>query len=179
MGAHAAPTLLGLKVASLVAFRKSKFPNFTELLASYRPCFACRGISVCRLSESRECVLILFYRAAKLERLLAEKETARLLSTCGYPEGATLGELLAALRQRLQEAEAFPHEIGLFLGYPVEDVKGFMQHRGHDFLYSGYWKVYANETATRRLFDLYTACTKEFCAKLAAGVSLSQLLQAG
>ena len=38
----------------------------------------------------------------------------------------------------------FPHEIGVFLGYPLEDVKGFIENKGKNFLYSGYWKVYSD-----------------------------------
>ena len=36
----------------------------------------------------------------------------------------------------------FPHEIGLLLGYPPEDVSGFIENGGKNFLCSGYWKVY-------------------------------------
>ena len=38
----------------------------------------------------------------------------------------------------------FPHEMGVLLGYPVEDVRGFMEQNGQNALYQGYWKVYAH-----------------------------------
>ena len=38
----------------------------------------------------------------------------------------------------LEEKGAFPHEIGLLLGYPVEDVLGFIRHQGKNYLYTGY-----------------------------------------
>ena len=34
------------------------------------------------------------------------------------------------LKMRLSETTEFPHEIGLFLGYPVGDVVGFIKTRG-------------------------------------------------
>ena len=36
----------------------------------------------------------------------------------------------------------FPHELGLLLGYPAEDVRGFMGIGYKKCLYTGYWKVY-------------------------------------
>ena len=43
------------------------------------------------------------------------------------------------------ESGEFPHEVGLFLSYPPEDVKGFIAHRANDFKCAGLWKVYGNE----------------------------------
>lgn len=42
--------------------------------------------------------------------------------------------------------EDFPHEMGILLGYPVEDVEGFIINNGKNELYTGYWKVYDNLT---------------------------------
>ncbi len=178
MGFHAAPTLLGMKPASMLSFRKSSFEDFETLLASYRNCFSCKGISVYRLAEGEEHVLILFYRAAALDQALRREDVRTLLTSYGYPAEGSLEELLEVLESRLRLRKSFPHEIGLFLGYPPEDVKGFIEHRGQDFAYSGYWKVYSNEQETRRLFERYTACTDEFCRQLNAGVNFAELLQA-
>ena len=60
LGFHAAPMLMGLKSASLLSFQKSRFEDFEGLLASYMQCFNCKGISVFRLSEGEEYVLLLF-----------------------------------------------------------------------------------------------------------------------
>lgn len=50
------------------------------------------------------------------------------------------------------ESGEFPHEVGLFLSYPPEDVKGFIAHRANDFKCAGLWKVYGNEEKARSLF---------------------------
>ena len=178
MGFHAAPMLLGLKPASLLSFRKSSFEDFEGLLASYETCFACKGISVYRLAEGEEYVLLLFYRAVALEQAMTTEQAREMLLSYGYLEGASLAENLEMLESRICLRKSFPHEIGLFLGYPPRDVKGFIEHKGQDFVYSGYWKVYSNEQETRRLFEKYTACTNEFCRKLDAGASFAELLQA-
>ena len=52
------------------------------------------------------------------------------------------------MRSRIASARKkgndFPHEIGAFLGYPLCDIKGFLNCQGKNYLHSGYWKVYAN-----------------------------------
>jgi len=91
MGFHAAPFLTGLRAACLLSFQKSRFEDFEGLLASYLPCFRCKGISVFRLSEGSEFVLLLFYRAAPLEKALRQGHGAicfnALLPACGRRQG--------------------------------------------------------------------------------------------
>ena len=57
------------------------------------------------------------------------------------------------LIERLRAYDEFPHEIGLFLSYPPEDVKGFIEHHAADFKYAGLWKVYGDEQRARDLFE--------------------------
>ncbi len=178
LGFHAAPMLLGLKSASLLSFQKSRFEDFEGLLAEYQPCFACKGISIFRLSEGEEYVLLLFYRQKALVKELARPAAKRILVGLGYRNDDTLMGKLEYLKLRMQLRKSFPHEVGLFLGYPPEDVAGFIEHKGQDFVYSGYWKVYANERKTRALFDLYADCTHDFCLRLEGGARLPDLVRA-
>lgn len=152
LGFHAAPMFRGLKGGSLLSFRKSRFRDFDRLLASYGPCFRCKGISVFRVAEGEEYVLLLFYRRHVLERNLKRGLARKILKQCGYRDEDTLDQMLARLQARMRLQKTFPHEVGLFLDYPPEDVEGFITHRGRKFCCSGYWKVYANEAQTRKLF---------------------------
>ncbi len=179
LGLHAAPTLTGLKAASLLSFRRSSFDDFDGLLESYRPCFMCKGISTFCVAEGTEYVLLLFYRREALEEALFSPKAQEILQPLGYREWDTVEDMLEHLRSRMALKKTFPHEIGLFLGYPPEDVEGFIQHKGRKFCYSGYWKVYANEAETRALFDRYTDCTHAFCTRLERGEPFAALIQAG
>ncbi len=80
LGVHAAPMLMGLKAASLLSFQKSRFEDFDALLDSYQNCFTCKGISIYRLSEGEEYVLILFYRASTLWRQLQQPKAQVILA---------------------------------------------------------------------------------------------------
>ena len=178
MGIHGAPFLMGLRPACLLSFQQSKFTDFEGMLAEYQHCFQCKGIAQCRLAEGEEYVMILFYRSAALARMLWLPESAALLQELGYPVKGSLHDMLAELKFLISTNMTFPHEIGLFLGYPVADVRGFMEHHGHDYSCNGYWKVYANEAQARALFNLYTNCSQAFCERLARGESFPELVQA-
>ena len=73
------------------------------------------------------------------------------------------------------ESGEFPHEVGLFLSYPPEDVKGFIDHRANGFKYAGLWKVYGDEKKARSLFAKYKKCTEIYCALWQSGSKLEQL----
>ena len=178
LGYHAAPLLAGLTAGSLLSFQKSRFQDFDALLASYEPCFSCKGISTFRVAEGEEYVLILFYRAELVARALAVPQAQDLLCEAGYRITDSMEERLEFLRLRMRVRKTLPPESGLFLGYPPEDVRGFITRRGQDFVYSGYWKVYTNEAEARALFEQYSVCTHEFCTRLEAGSPLAELVQA-
>ena len=71
--------------------------------------------------------------------------------------------------------EEFPHEVGLFLSYPPEDVQGFIDHRAEDFKCAGLWKVYGDEQRAQLLFDRFRRCTQRYCALWQTGYRLEQL----
>ena len=175
---HCAPTFAGIKPASLVSFQKSRFEDFDALLESYATCFECKGITPVRLTEGEEYVLMLFYRRKLLERILEQPAVLALLARFGYRAGDAIEAHLEYLSMRIQLQKSFPHEVGLFLGYPPEDVEGFIENKGRDFACAGYWKVYANEEETRTLFQRYTDCTERLCARLGRGTPMAELLEA-
>ena len=178
LGYHAAPLLAGLTAGSLLSFQKSRFQDFEALLASYEPCFSCKGISMFRVAEGEEYVLILFYREELVARALAVPKAQEILCEAGYRLTDSMEERLEFLRLRMRVRKTLPPEVGLFLGYPPEDVREFITRRGQDFVYSGYWKVYTNEAEARALFEQYSVCTQEFCTRLEAGRPLAELVQA-
>ena len=79
------------------------------------------------------------------------------------------------LARRFRESGEFPHEVGLFLSYPPEDVKGFIDHRANNFKCAGLWKVYGDEEKARSLFAKYKKCTEIYCALWQNGSKLEQL----
>lgn len=78
-------------------------------------------------------------------KIFSGESVLALLHEIGYID-TDLKQVLPVFRthyqQYLKEKKVFPHEMGLLLGYPPEDVKGFIHNQGKNYLYSGYWKVY-------------------------------------
>lgn len=180
---HCAPTLAGLKAASMVALPGRSMEELRDFFRVYEQCFACKGLKVMELRQQKAHVLLLIYRPVVLQRLLRRKTAKDILAMCGYPPEAALEELLSHLKRRMEQKlmehgvrNGFPHEIGLFLGYPPHDVKGFIQHGGRNFRQCGFWKVYDNEKAVLHLFHCYAVCTKRVYDSLQEGVSLQSMI---
>lgn len=175
---HCAPTFRGLKAASLVAFPLEKRAALYGFLAGSVKDLARSGIAIRRLLAAPDRILVLFYRPLALARHLRMPEARRILAEYGYPLTTALEPQLKHLCERLRQEDSFPHEIGLFLGYPPQDVAGFIAHQGRGFLCCGCWKVYADAPAAMACFARYEACTSAFCHRLSQGVPLVELLRA-
>ena len=90
------------------------------------------------------------------------REERRLLEENDYlPE--RVNQCVIRLIQRLKSEGTFPHEIGLFLGYPPEDVLGFIHNKGRNHKCIGCWKVYGDEATARAVFRKYRECTRIYC----------------
>ena len=106
-------------------------------------------------------VLVYVYRPSRLRADLCRPEAERLLRPYGYT--ATDEEsALQRLRERLSAGGDFPHEIGAFLGYPLEDVAGYIHNRGQNCRCMGCWKVYCNECEARRTFAKLKKCSEVY-----------------
>lgn len=172
---HGAPTLAGLKTGNLFP---CTFPGRAELTAQLRRLnriLTPRGLRLLPLRPGEGRVLLYLFRPALLERDLSAPAAQRLLRQAGYP-GCRPALCLRELNRRLTSGADFPHEIGLFLGYPPEDVQGFIQHRGRACKLSGCWKVYGDEQAARQCFAVYRGCTESYCRRWARGEGLEGLV---
>ena len=111
--------------------------------------------------------LVMIYRRELLEKVLASEGARDILSARGYAFPFESDACLEHLRRRFRFG--FPHEIGLFLGYPPEDVRGFLEHRGAKSLAVGYWKVYGNVEKARRTFRRYRRAERDAARSLLNG----------
>ena len=102
----------------------------------------------------------------------------RILKERGYCTD-TSEKCVVQLIRRLCEYEEFPHEIGLFLGYPPEDVCGFIENKAGGCKCAGCWKVYGDADAARKTFAKYKKCSGVYAALYANGTSIERLTVAG
>lgn len=166
--AHGAPTLARLKTASLFRAAVSR-----EQAAAWHAALCPKGVSLIVLQQQGAHLLLYLYRPAMLQADLKKPGVAAFLARFGYTD-LTLPACLDWLQARLAE-NAFPHEIGLFLGYPLADVEGFIGHAGRDCKCVGYWKVYGDEQEALRQFAKFDKCTRVYQECFQRGRSILKL----
>lgn len=170
---HCAPTLAGIKTANIFTCRYENDRQLRCELCRLNRVLRKKGIRVVPLKKTPERVLIYAYRPARLRHDLNRAEAMSILEPLGYEAGCPARNV-RHLISRLQEGDEFPHEIGLFLGYPPEDVRGFIEDPRSCKLV-GYWKVYGDAKAAERLFARYKKCTDVYMSCYAAGRSIERL----
>lgn len=169
-----APLIAGLKISNLLIIQYEDFRKVRQILKN-------SGISYSILTVKGQKATILLYNKRELEEYLANKKVSALLERMGYREN-TLEEVLSVFRSRyvryMEEGWEFPHEMGVLLGYPAEDVEGFIRNGGDHFLYAGYWKVYEDLSAKMQLFRRFEAAEKALLEMVSSGVSIAEIVRA-
>lgn len=163
-----APLIAGLKTSNLLIIPKENVPKVKRILK-------CTILSYFILYVGEEKTILLVYDASSLGAYLGRKKVKNLLLQWGYEE-SSMREWLYLLQERykryVEERANFPHEMGLFLGYPVEDVVGFIENSGKNSLYSGYWKVYGDVSEKMMLFQKFDMAKENLIQFLASGMTI-------
>ena len=171
---NCAPTLAGLKTGNLFACPYENREDLLDFLRSLNRRLGKKGVRAVPLRIRQDRALIYLYRPARLEKDLSCASCEALLSEFGYNcRGGS--RCLTKLARRLKQQEDFPHEIGLFLSYPPEDVKGFIENKASNSKCVGTWKVYGNVDRAKALFAQFQRCTDIYCKLWQAGSSLEEL----
>ena len=175
---NCAPTLAGIKTGSLFTCPYEDRNTLLDSVRRMNKRLSGKGLRCLPLRVGGKKALIYLYRPAKLRHDLADRDAAKLLRDRGYdPECCE--KCVGRLMKRLRGQEDFPHEIGLFLGYPPEDVLGFMENRACGCKCVGCWKVYGDEAAAKKRFAQYKKCTRVYCDQWAKGKAIERLTVAG
>ncbi len=171
---HCAPTLAGIKSAGLFSYFYTDEAQAGEELTYVNATLNERGVYVEALVWREASVLIYAYRQSHLEKELKQAGVSELLQQYGYEDDSVDG-CLNHLKERVMHNRCFPHEIGVFLGYPLEDVKGFIEHGGRDCKSCGLWKVYCDTAYAQQIFDKISKCSRVYRQVFSQGRSLAQL----
>lgn len=172
-----APVLAGIKPGSMFPYQPQQEEQLPVLLRHWNQQLAPKGVQVTSIKRCRRIggYLIYVYRPRQIEAILAQPAVAEFLRSCGYSPDMTLPQTLRLLTRRLCQSPDFPHEVGIFLGYPLADVLGFIEHDGKNSLCTGCWKVYHEPQKARQTFQKYRACTRTYRDLYHRGHSAAQL----
>ncbi|WP_215492131.1 DUF3793 family protein [Fenollaria sporofastidiosus] len=172
---HCSPVLMGTKLSNLISVSKQDAGHGDELLKKYKSAFKTYGIAIEMLCECDERMQLFVYNEERLRRHLHKESIASFLMDYGY-SSSDLSSCLAVLKAKLRHFE-FPHEIGIFLGFPLDDVRSFIENQGQNYIYCSYWKVYHNPDLARRTFDLYDRLRAFVKSRLDEGDSIEVVMR--
>ena len=95
---------------------------------------------------------VLFINEKSMEKVLSNKRCVNFLKFVGYSSDYELNEYMDELVFRLQ-SEEFPHEIGVFLGYPLKDVLGFMGYGKNELVEIRNWRIYGDKEVSYEVYN--------------------------
>jgi len=180
---HAAPCLAGIKPANLVSFPSADI----QWCDTYNTMLNTQGIYFTPLCVCEDRAQILVYRKSLLARFCSAPQVAAALKSFGYQPEKGIDSIIMRLKERMSVLTAlqsrcwkqqFPHEIGLFLGYPADDVMQYVKTGGQNCLLCGYWKVYSNPDQALQIFRQYTECKERFALQIKSGMTILEIVHA-
>lgn len=172
MALQCAPLIAGLKTANMLSISRHLYDKVLAVLDK-------TDISCYILRESKEKMILLLYKKAEMEKDFENEQVRNFLYGCGYTE-FDIEQLLWRLSERyrasMEGGEEFPHEFGIFLGYPIEDVQGFIQNKGKNCLYTGYWKVYKDLHEKVLLFQKFESARETMIMLISSGMGMRDII---
>lgn len=172
---HCSPTLAGIKSGNLFSENYPDRESMIKDIRHFNQILVPHGLALLPLQYKAGWTLLYLYRPEELKKDLSSQEAEGLLEQIGYSESG-IGGKISHLIRRLNQNPKFPHEIGLFLSYPPEDVKGFIRNQAKGFKCTGFWKVYGDEQKAQKTFFRYHRCTDSYLKHLENGATLEQLI---
>lgn len=159
-----APSLCGIKPANLFSMNTECFSQGKSKIRDWQKLFSKNGRYIVIMPKSETRLLFFIYDEKLLQEICSKSENLKYLAQKGYDVSRGFDFILSELLRRLTHDCNFPHEIGLFLGYPLNDVIGFETQNASGQIFSGYWKVYSDERTAIKMMDAYKNC-RDICMK--------------
>lgn len=147
----------GIKPGELLRVRhcyKSRNPEGFQFCLYRNDILRILQLHYLELRVEQNSSLVLFYHPETLAETLSVRENQEVLNRCGYPESGGMEAMLDRLLKRFSE-EKFPHEIGIFIGYPAKDVSGFIANLPRTPVHKGAWAVFGDASESVRRMRFY------------------------
>ena len=171
---HCSPTLAGIKPGNMFPCAYGSNKELQKYIRHLNSVLTPKGIRVMVFRSRAGHALIYVFRPKAIEKILRDPQAVALLRKLGYRD-IRVEPCLCQLLGRFQDYGEFPPEVGLFLGYPPEDVRGFIENGAGNHKCVGCWKVYGDEVTAQKTFARYKKCTAAYCNQWARGTSMERL----
>ncbi len=174
---HCSPTLAGLKIGNLFSCNYNDYNELNNTMGFFNGLLNCKGVYLVVLRCAGGRALIYVYRKNRVESILKDVKVQNFLALYGYSD-FSLEACLDLLGEHLDNKE-FPHEIGVFLSYPLPDILAFIENKGKNYLAVGCWKVYTDTEKAEKTFARYKKCTEVYQKKLSQEFDIARLTVVG
>lgn len=165
---HLAPVMKCKKPSSILTFSKGR-RNMHALWDTFKNKLMIIGsLRFYELKRTNNHITVLFFIPRYFMDIIRCPYNSSFLVKLGYGDCDDIDACLQRLKERYKHSKC-PHEIGLFLGVPLEDVKSFIKHNGKHYLLCGYWKVYHKPQQRVKLFDAYDQAKNNILKKVTSG----------
>lgn len=171
---YCSPTLAGLKTGNMFSCKCGSEYELYGFLRKWNISLKEKGIRLVPLKYSEGKALVYIYRPERLSRDLSDDIAAKILTEKGYCT-SNREKCLINLKKRMRNSVEFPHEVGFFLGYPPEDVRGFIEKGSGNCKCVGNWKVYGNTETAKKTFEKYKKCSRIYKTHWENGKSIEKL----
>lgn len=151
---NASLVISGLKPSATITIKKDKENLYDKWIKYGIDFLESIDIKYINLRECSNALIILIYSKKQLSEYLFKKDNKRFLMQLGYSNKNEINNYLSMLKKRYKEFNC-PHELGIFLGFPLNDVMDFMNCKKKKCLSCGYWLVYNNLQEAKETFSRY------------------------
>lgn len=148
------PVLMGSKPSEIISipFHDNNRDNKLEEISNHFS--KCSKIEYIFIERENISLKILFVNRSALEKKLSCRKCQNFLKFLGYPKYVTVDSYLDHLVSKIS-SDNFPDEIGIFLGYPIKDVVGFMGYGNYSISSTKYWRVYGDPKPSEDLYSKF------------------------
>ena len=173
---YASPTLGKIKTGSLFKVSKNTKINLEYYMKYYNSLLNNFDLYLEIIYSCDKYSLIYIYNKEMLINDIKNKNINNFLRTYGY-RGDFTYDYIIFLKERFCTLKKTPHEIGIFLGYPLDDVKCFIKYGGKNFKLLGCWKVYDDVENCSNKFKEFKNYRDEFTYLYENNYSLKDLIK--
>lgn len=171
---YSAPSFCGIKPANMFSVSKEVFCR--KEYENWEERFSLHGLESFFIELSGTRILMFVYNKSWTERILSVPYVKKYLEGKGYDYSGRK-DFFSMLKTRLDSSSDFPHEIGIVLGYPVEDVIAFEKCSGKNCKYCGAWKCYSDVDNARNCENRFRECSRLCSRWFDEGCSVTQIVK--
>ena len=162
-----AATIAGRKPATLMNISNDNGGLLDAWDRNRADIFSRSEIDYYELKRTDKNAIVLFFNQNLLDELLKNEPVKKFLSEYGY-ESNSIEHALSMLRRRYATVGC-PPEIGVFLGIPLKDVKGFMGLNSLQHTKCGMWRIYGDPAVSEKRMNEYRCARNMIRRRLISG----------